>query len=177
MILKFTASEKDAGRKLYNILRRDMKISATLLRRLKNADGIKLDGVSAFTDRLIQSRQTLTADVTAAEPECDVVPQHGEIEVLYEDAGLLAVNKPAGMIVHPSHAKYTDTLANFVSGYLLDSTGDGRCHSVGRLDRDTGGVVLFAKNSYMKNLASAAMAEGEKIILPWSWAHRRGRGA
>jgi 23S rRNA pseudouridine1911/1915/1917 synthase len=165
MILTYTAGQGDAGRKVYHILRKDLDLSAAMVRRLKQTDAICLDGQSVFTDRTVQPGQRLTVAVTLAEPPCDVVPQEGPVEILYEDGGLLALNKPAGMIVHPSHSRYTDTLANYAAGYLLRTTGSGACHAVGRLDRDTGGVVLFAKNSYMKYRAAKAMAAGEKRYL------------
>jgi 23S rRNA pseudouridine1911/1915/1917 synthase len=86
------------------------------------------------------------------------VPEAGGLDILYEDAGLLAVNKPSGVLTHPSRSRYTGTLANHAAGYLEKTTGDGRCHAVNRLDRDTSGIVLFAKNSYMKARASEALS-------------------
>jgi 23S rRNA pseudouridine1911/1915/1917 synthase len=86
------------------------------------------------------------------------VPQDGVLDIPYENAGLIAVNKPCGMLVHPSRAKYTDTLANFVSGYLLKNDGSPACHAVNRLDRDTSGIVLFAKNAHYMSLSARALS-------------------
>ncbi|SHI21991.1 23S rRNA pseudouridine1911/1915/1917 synthase [Sporobacter termitidis DSM 10068] len=158
MRLTYSAGEKDAGRKVYIVLRRELMISDTLTRRLKRAGAIFVDGAPVFTDRRLTPGETLSVDVTAAEPPCDIVPEEGGLDILYEDAGLLAVNKPSGLITHPSRARYTGTLSNFVAGYLERTSGDGRCHAVNRLDRDTSGVVLFAKNSHMKARAGQALA-------------------
>lgn len=158
MVLRYSASERDNGRKVYSIMRRELRISAALTRRLKQADAIFVDGQTVYTDRLLSPGETVEIDITAAEPLCDVVPQQGDIEILYENEGLLAVNKASSLLIHPSRAKYTDTLANYVAGYLERTSGDGRCHAVNRLDRDTSGVVLFAKSSYMKALASEALS-------------------
>ena len=144
MILRYTVPEGET-RKVYNVLRKELAVSSTLVRRLKNFDAIKVDGETAFTDRILLAGQTLTVEIDKAEPEGDIVPENGEIDIIYEDDGFLAVNKPAGLIVHPTHSRYTGTLANFVSGYTKTPV-----HAVNRLDRDTSGVVLFSKNSYMK---------------------------
>lgn len=158
MVLKYKVQESDSGRKVHSIMRRELNISAALTRRLKQVDGIFLNGQPVYTDRVVAAGETVEIDITAAEIESDVLPEKGALEVLYEDEGLIAVNKPSGMLTHPSRAKYTGTLANIVAGYLQDATGDGRSHAANRLDRDTSGVVLFAKNSHMKARAAEALA-------------------
>jgi 23S rRNA pseudouridine1911/1915/1917 synthase len=161
MVLKYSASERDNGRKVYSVMRRELRISAALTRRLKQADAIFVDGQPVFTDRILSAGEAVEIDITAAEPPCDNIPEQGRLDILFENDGLIAVNKPSGVIVHPSRAKNTGTLANYVAGYLEKTSGDGRCHAVNRLDRDTSGVVLFAKSSYMKALASEALAAPE----------------
>lgn len=163
MVLRYTANEKDSGRKVYSIMRRELQISATLTRRLKRSDAIRLDGCTVFTDHVVAAGETVELDITAAEPPCDIQPEEGPIQILYEDAGLIAVDKPAGLIIHPTHARYCGTLANRIAGYLQQTCGDGRCHAVNRLDRDTTGVVLFAKNSHMKALAAAALGAPDSV--------------
>lgn len=167
MILKYTLGDADAGKTVLTILRRELNISASMVRRLKNTQGIYSDGKKVYTTYSPRPGETVSADISLAEPPCDVVPQDGKIDILFENEGLIAVNKPSGLITHPTHAKYDGTLANYVSGFLLKVYGDGRCHSVNRLDRDTSGIVLFAKNSYMKDRASRSLkADGaEKYYL------------
>lgn len=167
MVLKYDVKESDSGRKIQSIMRRELDISAALTRRLKQVNGILLNGQPVYTDRIVASGETVEIDITAAEMASDVVPEQGALQILYEDAGLIAVSKPSGMITHPSRAKYTGTLANIVAGYLQETTGDGRSHAVNRLDRDTSGVVLFAKNSHMKARAAEALAapDAEKEYL------------
>lgn len=65
-------------------------------------------------------------------------------DILYEDADVIAVNKPAGMAVHPSHGHYQDTLANQLAYYFRKNTQQVEIHSIGRLDLETSGIVLFA---------------------------------
>lgn len=159
MILRYVATAADEGKKVYMVLRRELMVSDGLVRRLKQAGTIFVNGDSVYTDRRLLPGETLTANITAAEPPCDLVPEAGDLEILYENEGLLAVNKPSGVITHPSRSRYTGTLANFVAGYLEKTAGDGHCHAVNRLDRDTSGVVLFAKSSYMKARAAGALGE------------------
>jgi 23S rRNA pseudouridine1911/1915/1917 synthase len=163
MILRYTVKDADSGRTVYAIMRRELRISAALTRRLKQAGAIYAGGVPVYTDHAVAAGETVEIDIMAAEPPCDLVPEAGPLDILFEDSGLIAVSKPAGVLTHPSRARYTGTLSNFVAGYLAQSTGSGCCHAVNRLDRDTSGVVLFAKNSYMKALASEALAEPDAI--------------
>ena len=76
--------------------------------------------------------------------------------MLYEDDHILAVDKPAGMLIHPSHSQNSGTLANLVVGYYAATGQKCAFHPVTRLDRDTYGVVLVAKNSYMHALLQGA---------------------
>ena len=72
--------------------------------------------------------------------------------MLFEDDWLLAVDKPAGMLIHPSRNRITGTLANLVQGYYARTGQRGAFHPLTRLDRDTFGIVLIAKNSHIHAL-------------------------
>ena len=67
-------------------------------------------------------------------------------DILYEDADVIAVNKPAGIAVHPSHGHYQDTLANQLAYYFRKNIQQVEIHSIGRLDLETSGIVLFARH-------------------------------
>lgn len=162
MILKFTVPD-GPDRKVYTVLRRELGLSAGMVRRLKLADGIAVNGESAFTDRMMHPGDVLTADVSSCEEPPDIVPERGALDIIYEDEGLIGVNKAPGVIVHPTHSRYTGTLANFAAGYMMDKYENASVHPVNRLDRDTSGVVLFAKNSYMMAAASEALREGGAV--------------
>ena len=76
-----------------------------------------------------------------------VVPIEGSLCVLYEDEDILAIDKPSGAASHPSHGHYLDSISNIVAGYYRKNGMDCRCRAVGRLDKDTSGIMLFAKNA------------------------------
>ena len=69
-----------------------------------------------------------------------------KLEILYEDQDLLAVNKPAGMVTHPSGSHYRDSLSNQIAAYFRSKGEPTRIRSVGRLDKETSGILLFARN-------------------------------
>ncbi len=162
MQLTISITEQEAGRAVLSLLRYQMGLSAALIRRLKQAQAIFVNGVCQYTNYKVSAGDTLTVDLSLCPEPCGLVPETGPLDILYEDDWFLAANKPAGLLVHPSRSKYTGTLANFVTGYL----GAG-CHCVNRLDRDTSGVVLFAKNAHAKARAIAALQapEAKKTYL------------
>ena len=69
----------------------------------------------------------------------------GPLEILYEDEDLAAVNKPSGTAVHPAHGHWKDTLANYLR-YEYESSLQVKIRAIGRLDLETSGIVVFAKN-------------------------------
>ena len=86
------------------------------------------------------------------------------LQILYEDQDLLAVNKPAGMVTHPSGSHYRDSLSNQIAAYFRSKGEATRIRSVGRLDKETSGILLFARNQ----VAAARLQkqrEEEKGIL------------
>ena len=69
-----------------------------------------------------------------------------DLEILYEDQDILAVNKPAGIVTHPSGSHYSDSLSNQVAAYFRSKGEPTKVRSVGRLDKETSGILLFARN-------------------------------
>lgn len=159
MMLSYTAEEKDEGRKVYHILRNELSISAALVRRLKNSKGIYLNGEPAYTTVRVAPGDVISADVIGAEKEPDIEPEDGELNILYENEGFIAVNKPCGMLVHPSRARFYGSLAGIAAGYFKRTGQNSACHVVNRLDRDTSGIVLIAKSAHYKTLLAEALHE------------------
>ncbi len=149
-------SERSA--KLRSILRRELRISDGLLRRLKPLDPFAVNGVRVHTNHPVVPGDRVT--VTIEEPAPDFPPEDGPLEILYEDEVMIAVDKPAGLIVHPTFHRQTGTLANRLLGYYLRTGQASRVHVLTRLDRDTVGVVLFAKNAWAHWLLMEELAAG-----------------
>ena len=141
-----------AGR-LSSFLREEMAMSAGLINRLKWHKKILVNGKPEHTDYAVQIGDTITILLDA--PQIQYPAEQGDLTILYEDEHILAVDKPAGMLIHPSRSKNTGTLANFVLGYYEKTGQSCAFHPLTRLDRDTFGVVLLAKNSHISALLQA----------------------
>ena len=133
-------------------------MSSGLMNRLKWQDLLFVNGVPVHTDYPVQPGDVIT--VPLEEPVPNYPAQDGPLTILYEDEHILAVDKPAGMLVHPSRARLTGTLANFVLGYYQRTGQSIAFHPLTRLDRDTFGVVLLAKNSHIHNLLNDLHLQG-----------------
>jgi len=122
-------------------------MSTGLINKLKWQNRLLVNGVPCFTNHRVAPGDVIT--VLLPEAEIDYPAETGELTVLYEDDDMLAVDKPAGMLIHPSRSCNTGTLANFVQGYYQKTGQSCAFHPVTRLDRDTFGVVLLAKNPHI----------------------------
>ena len=155
MELKYIA--RRAGR-LSSFLKEEMRMSTGLMNRLKWQEKLFVNGIPVHTNYAVQPGDVIT--VPLDEEKADYPAQQGALDILYEDEHLLAVDKPAGMLVHPSRAQNKNTLANFVLGYYQRTNQQCAIHPITRLDRDTYGVVLLAKNSHIHALLTAQQEQG-----------------
>jgi 23S rRNA pseudouridine1911/1915/1917 synthase len=150
-----------AGRsgRLSSFLREEMKMSAGLMNRLKWQELLFVNGVPRHTDFQVQVGDVIT--VPLDDPAPDYPAEDGEVSILYEDEHILAVDKPAGMLIHPSRSRLTGTLANYVLGYFQKTGQKCAFHPITRLDRDTFGVVLLAKNAHIHAILNEFHAQGK----------------
>lgn len=142
-----------AGR-LSSFLRGELAMSTGLMNRLKWGDAIRVNGIPQHTDFAVQPGDEITVRLDEETPEYPA--EQGRLTVIYEDDHILAVDKPSGMLIHPSRSCNSGTLANFVAGYYLATGQHSAFHPVTRLDRDTFGIVLIAKNSHIHALLQSA---------------------
>ena len=143
MILRCTMERRA---KLLSALRRELRISDGLVRRLKPLDAFRVNGEPAHTNRILVPGDVVS--VTIQEDAPDFPAENGPLTVLYEDECLIAVDKPQGIIVHPTFSRQTGTLANYLLGHYRRTGQACAVHVLTRLDRDTMGVVIFAKNAW-----------------------------
>lgn len=133
------------------ILKEEFHISDRLLRKLKLNHQIFLNYIPVninYSDLKIGDLISIVLDF---EEEYDnIVPLKNNLNIIYEDNYLLVVNKPSNMPVHPSCNHFEDSLSNIVK-YYFDCIGLKRkIRIVNRLDKDTSGIVIFAKNEYIQ---------------------------
>ncbi|MDD6213968.1 MAG: RluA family pseudouridine synthase [Firmicutes bacterium] len=133
------------GKEIKYILKTNFCFSAAMITRLKNGGGIFLNGERVFVNKLVSVGDRLSIILPESSSQ-GIVPNNIPLDILHEDEDLLAVNKPYNMPTHPSHGHFEGTLANAVCYYYKDAPFTFR--AVTRLDRETSGVVLIAKNAY-----------------------------
>ncbi len=145
--------------RLSSFLKQELEMSTGLMNKLKWQDKIFVNGVPQRADFSVKSGDVIIAVLDEAEPQYPAEP--GELTVLYEDAHILAVDKPAGMLIHPSRATMTGTLANRVLHYFQTTGQKCAFHPITRLDRDTFGIVLLAKNAHVHAKLNELHSRGE----------------
>ena len=154
MELKMTARRE--GR-LSSFLKEELKMSTGLMNRLKWGDAIQVNGEVQWTNYAVRPGDVITVRMEEEAPEYPA--EDGPLDILYEDDHILVVDKPAGMLIHPSRARNSGTLANFVFGYYQKTGQRAAVHPMTRLDRDTFGNVLLAKNSHVH-----ALLQGVEVV-------------
>ena len=150
-----TVSGLDKEIKIRDYLRR-LGFSVALIAKVK-FDGVYLNGESVHMRAPVKCGDTIEVHFPDEDSE-NVLPIKIDLDILYEDERILVVNKPINMPVHPSRGNSLPTLANAVRAYL-DAPFVFR--SITRLDRDTSGIVLIAKDRLAAAMLSEAMKRGE----------------
>ncbi len=146
------------GHRIDYVLRKQLKISDILMKRLKNEkSGIMLNGVHAAVIAKVSEGDILAVNIKGKNAE-NIIPVNIPIDVLWEDEDILVVNKPGTMPVHPSRIHISDTLLNAVMHY---TGGREVIHIITRLDRETSGVVLVAKNPWAAALLGEDIKNGK----------------
>lgn len=164
MELKYKAGKEEAGRELKDVLKNRLRLSVSMIRRLKSEKGIFVNGMPVYTNYRVSEGDNIR--VVYTEPPPDIPAQEGKLDIVLEDEWLLVINKPRGLITHPSRSRYEGTVLNFALHYVRGRGGE-TVHAVNRLDRDTSGLVLLAKSAYAKNLCTGIPIEKTYLALVW----------
>ncbi len=135
------------GKSLETVLRCQMGLSPTRIKRAKfRPNGLLVDGKRAFTSAVVQTGQKIMVNLPELEENC-LLPTEGPLDILYEDAWLMVLNKPAGLPVHPGPGHYADTLGNFLTWEFQKRGENPVFRPVNRLDQGTSGLMLTAKSA------------------------------
>jgi 23S rRNA pseudouridine1911/1915/1917 synthase len=125
-------------------------LSRAQAQRLIRAGEILVDGQPAKPRLVVRAGQEIAIHVPPPQPT-GIIPQALPLDIRYEDPDLIVVNKPAGMVVHPGAGRRQDTLVNALLAHCRDLSGIGgelRPGIVHRLDKDTSGLIVAAKNDF-----------------------------
>ena len=168
----YTVSKEDCSQQesltVEKVLKQRMGLTDREISRIKFAEnGILLKTIKADSFGRVRINEKLSAGDTVKirMPERKlrpdrVPPAHGMIDILYEDKDYIALNKPAGMVTHPGNGHHNDTLANLLAGYCEEKRYDCSCKVIGRLDRETSGIVLFGKHRLAVSRMQRQQKEG-----------------
>lgn len=147
--LKLHIAPELSGRTVDSLLRRELTLSGTVIRRVKwLEDGISVDGRRVTVRYRVTAGEVLTVRLSDPADTPQPVPAKGAVDILYEDEDLVVINKQAGILIHPSHGHFDDTIGNYLMEHWRQ-TGDGAgFHPVHRLDKGTTGLLLVAKHPH-----------------------------
>ncbi|EJX03554.1 ribosomal large subunit pseudouridine synthase D, partial [gut metagenome] len=158
-IVTYEIRENDQGKELLSFLR-SQGFSRHLLTAMKaDQKAIRLNGERGYGRTLLKTGDRLTVRILETEASPHIVPKKLPLSILYEDEDLLVINKPADMPVHPSLGNYENTLANAVAYYFASQGKSFVYRCINRLDRDTTGALILAKNALSAAILSSQMKQ------------------
>ena len=148
--LKFIVSNADNQRIDKWLIDQGIDISRSVIQKLISDGNITVNEKSCEKNTKLKDGDNI--EVTfEEEKETEIIPQHFDLDIVYEDDCLLVVNKPKGVVVHPATSHTEDTLVNYLKAHcgenLSDLNGDLRPGIVHRIDKDTSGLLIVAKTN------------------------------
>jgi 23S rRNA pseudouridine1911/1915/1917 synthase len=141
------------GLKLGDYLREHLMMSRNGLIKVKKSGSLKVNGRIVHTDIIIKAGDKVEFELPDQNSE-NILPECMELDIIYEDEYMIVINKEAGIPTHPSKNHYMGTLANGLMYHLMGEGRDITIRPVNRLDKNTSGLVLFAKSSHIQHLMS-----------------------
>lgn len=163
--LVYIVTSKDEGREVQYLLKERLKIASGMIKVLKYNKGILIDGETVRGTAIVKEGQTVTLLLNCLEnnPEIlppDIKPEEGRLDILYEDDAFIVINKPADTVIHPTCSHQSGTLLNYLLYYWQQKGIFTDAHLVGRLDKDTTGIVIIARNGYVQESLKRQSQEG-----------------
>lgn len=160
MKLEYVVNELTKYENVKQVLKEKFLMSDRLIVKLKNSKQIYLNNEPTFVNQKLKIGDKILADLDFEETYDNIVPTKIDLDILYEDDGLLIVNKPPFMPVHPSMDHFEDSLSNGIKYYFNSIGLKRKIRPVNRLDKNTSGIVIFAKNEYMQECLIKQMRSG-----------------
>ena len=159
----FTVTEDEEGTRVDKYLAELLPdMSRSFIQKLIEAGNLSVSGKSVKSNYKLKQDEVIHFET----PDCiipDIIPQDIPIDIVYEDEDVAIVNKPQGMVVHPSAGHYDNTLVNallyHLSGRLSGINGILRPGIVHRIDKDTSGLLIICKSDFAHNSIAAQLKE------------------
>ena len=157
----YTAGAEDKGKRLDAFLAEKTELSRNAAAKLAESGAVTVFGIKREKKYLLKEGDEVELEIPEAE-EYKAEPENIPLDIVYEDDDIIVINKPSGMVVHPAPGNYTGTLVNALLYHCRDSlSGIGgvmRPGIVHRIDKDTSGLLVVAKNDFAHAKLSAELA-------------------
>lgn len=153
----YKVSKEHAGLTVENYLKQVLQYSGRQIQKLTRRKGILLNGKTVYLQKKVKPDDTLRV-IVDGDNAYGVQPEQGPVEILYEDDYLLVINKPAYQLVHPTGHTTSGTLANYLAYHLEQRGIICTIRAVHRLDRETSGCIIFAKDARSQFLLEQQLA-------------------
>ncbi len=163
MRLTATITLSDEGKTVKYILKNRLNISGRLIKRLKFSNKILLNSQPVHLNTQVAQGDFLEAIIEFDEVNEDIIPEKMDLDIIYEDDCIIAVNKPADTVIHPTALHFTGTVANGLMYHLLEKGVKTLIRPVSRLDRNTSGIAVFALNPFIQESLVRQMKSSQYI--------------
>ncbi len=150
MELKYTVYDLSNYTNVRQVLKNEFNMSNRLITKLKQNKSIYLNDEGTYLDKLLSIGDVVKCKIDFNESSENIIPVQMNLKIIYEDDYLLVIDKPCNMAVHPSILHYTNSLSNGIQYYFNTIGLNRKIRPVNRLDKDTTGIVIFAKNEYIQ---------------------------
>lgn len=156
--------EKDVGKRIDKFLTEETEYTRSKIQKMLEDGYILVNNSKVKTSYQLKEQDNIT--IEDYEETTDILPENIPLDIYYEDDDLIVVNKPSGMVVHPAPGNYTGTLVNallYHTNNLSTVNTNIRPGIVHRIDADTSGLLLVAKNDKTHNILAEAIQKKEVV--------------
>jgi 23S rRNA pseudouridine1911/1915/1917 synthase len=150
MNLSYQIDKDEHYDNVLHVLKEQFLLSDRLITKLKKANKIYLNSLPTYTKKSVTVGDTVSVLIDFEEDNSNIVASNIPLNIIYEDDYLLVINKPANIAIHPSILHFDNSLSNGVKFYFDKLGLKKKIRIVNRLDRNTSGIVVFAKNEYIQ---------------------------
>ena len=177
-VMKVTLEEKDRGKRLRDYLRTNLKLSGRNIKRLAMDRQIYIGRKSVQLDYMIKGDEILHLNLDRDESQ-DMEKVKMDLAIIYEDSSLIVINKPPHLVVHPTRNHKADTLTNGLLYHFFETGDPAIVRLVSRLDMNTSGLVLIAKNQFVHSSFARYKGDDQSVktylgITPGIWEPKKG---
>ena len=155
----YSIVEEHQGLTVEVYLKQVLMYSGRKIQKLTRLKGILLNKKTVFLQKKVKTGDILRV-LALEDLSYGVEPESGPVEILYEDSYLIVLNKPSGLLVHPAGQTSQGTLSNYLANYYQQQGVICTVRPIHRLDRETSGCVIFAKDSPTQTLLETSLKEG-----------------